>query len=257
MNTEARERTLDFAVSLRGKCDERPPGSNHNFITEWYGIDGPWCAMGVSYVFHKTDQEEIPKMAYTPSFANWFKEDGRFFVDDRRARRGDIAFFDFPDSLRRIQHVGFLLKPYGNGTFQTMEFNTSSGSAGSQDDGGNAYIRTRLGGDIVGWGRPRYNGNVDKPTFDFPARAWFGRGDSGADIKMWQRDLRQWARDVMHPSFDRVDFLKKVQVTGKFDEFTQKGTMTFQNMKRLDVDGRVGVHTLRVMETTRKRQERR
>src|SRR5918998_1506058 len=38
---------LDFFVRNDG-LGEDPDGSNHNWITEWYGVTGPWCAMTVS-----------------------------------------------------------------------------------------------------------------------------------------------------------------------------------------------------------------
>lgn len=255
METKAREATLQYAVDLRGKCGEKPPGSNHNFITQWYGIDGPWCDMGVSYVFDKTDQEEEGKHAYTPEHAESFKERKRL-ITPVNIERGDLAFFDFPDSVQRIQHVGFVLKRVSTTLIQTMEFNTSSGLSGSQDDGGNAYIRTRALSLVVCGGRPAYNGNVDKPVFDFPAKAWFGLGDGGADIKMWKIDLRRWAADLKNPKFDTKEFRERLkQPANHFDEDTVKATKTFQNVYDLDVDGRVGKRTIRVMDRVRKRQE--
>ena len=258
--SDAREATLDFAVKLRGKCGEQPPGSNHNFITEWYGIDGPWCDMGVSYVFAKTDQEEEGKHAYTPEHAQSFKDRKRA-VSKSELKRGDVAFMDFPDSLARIQHVGLVLQPqHQHGKligYQLMEFNTSSGTAGSQDDGGDGYIRSRPLGVIVVGGRPDFNGNVEKPIFDFPSKAWFGIGDAGADVKLWKRDLRQWARDLKSPDFNVQGFIEKLNegVPNLFDENTARATKTFQFKLKLDVDGRVGAQTIRVMERVRTNQE--
>lgn len=259
MTAEAREATLDFAVRLKDRCDERPPGSNHNQITEWFGFDGPWCDMGCTYVFFHTDQEEEGRHSYTPEHAEAFKERKRL-VAVKDLIRGDMFFADFPDSLNRIQHCGYILKRLDNGWFLTMEFNTSSGLSGSQDDGGNAHIRERPPTVIVCGGRPNYNGNVELPVFDIPAKTWFGKGDSGADIKLWKRDLRRWARNLKNPTFDVEEFIDRLRdPVNLFDEDTVKATMTFQYhfSDELDVDGRVGKVTIRKMEKVRTRQGRR
>lgn len=232
---------------------EAPPGSNHNKFTEWYGFDGPWCAMFVSWVFHHAGMDAIPKNAYTPAFAEWFKAQKAGFTDDSEARPGDVVFFDFPDSLPRIQHVGFVLANEG-GKLTTIEGNTSSGVAGSQDDGEQVAVRTRGYGEAVYYGRPAYNGKPKKPQFDFPVKAWFGKGDKGADVKRWQRDLNRWVGDLNEQQPGKAKFEFKVDVDGQFGKQTEKATKTFQAFYGLDADGRVGSQTLDKMEKVRKRQ---
>lgn len=234
---------------------ESPPGSNHNKFTEWYGLSGPWCAMFVSWVLHNSGMDEIPKFAYTPSFAEWFRQQGSGFADDSDAKPGDVVFFNFPDSVDRIQHVGFVVANE-NGKLTTVEGNTSSGVAGSQDDGGTVAVRTRGYAEAVYYGRPKYNGKPKKPEFKVPVKAWFGKGDKGADVKTWQKDLNKWVRDLNEQHPQRADFLFELKPDGVFGPRTVKATKTFQGFYGLDADGRVGMHTLQRMENVRKRQKK-
>lgn len=243
----ARE-VLSHALKFAGKVTEDPPGSNTNRFTRQYGLNAqPWCAMFVWCVLADKDVP-ILKTAYTPTMADYFKDQKRGFIRDADAKPGDIVFFDFRDSLPRIQHVGFVVSNTG-GALVTVEGNTSSGSAGSQDDGGGVFRRTRSYTDAAYYGRPRYASDV-LPEFDFPkTKTWFGPGDSGADVKAWQIDLNRWVRNLKNAGFSF-----KLEVTKTFDEPTLKATKTFQNKYGLDVDGRVGKHTIELMEKIRDKQ---
>jgi hypothetical protein len=140
---------------------ERPPGSNRTPYGAEYGNDGqPWCAKFVWWVFRRSLASSlIPKAAFTPTFAQWFR-DHRQWGD--RPRPGAVVFFDFPnDNLRRISHVGLVEAVNGDGTVTTIEGNTSSGRRGSQRDGDGVWRRTRRTG-IVGYGYPAY-GSVPPP----------------------------------------------------------------------------------------------
>ncbi len=136
---------------------ERPPGSNRTPYGAEYGNDGqPWCAKFVWWVFRKSLASSlIPKAAYTPTFAQWFR-DRRQWGD--RPRPGAVVFFDFPgDSMHRISHVALVEAVNGDGSITTIEGNTSSGRRGSQRDGDGVWRRTRRTG-IVGYGYPAYGG---------------------------------------------------------------------------------------------------
>ncbi|HEX2056781.1 MAG TPA: peptidoglycan-binding protein [Actinomycetota bacterium] len=232
-------------------------GSNNNKFTQWYPMPGqPWCAMFVSWVFHHSGLENIPKFAYTPSFADWFRQQGAGFDDDADAQPGDVVFFNFPDSVDRIQHVGLVLENQ-SGKLKTIEGNTSSGAGGSQDDGEVVAIRERGYGEAVYYGRPDYNGKPKKPRFDFPVKEWFGKGDSGADVKRWQRDLNRWCKVLNEERPEKATFMFEIDVDGKFGKDTEKATMTFQGFYDLEADGRVGTKTLEKMERVRDNQRER
>lgn len=137
---------------------EAPAGSNRTKYGAWYGMDGnAWCAMFVSWVL---DQAAITgfRHAYTPYGVDLFKKAGRWYD---KPRPGDIAFFDFPDSTYRVQHVGIVVRNNRNGTITTIEGNTSRGLTGSQDNGGGVFKRVRPKAHIVGYGRPPYEKDTD------------------------------------------------------------------------------------------------
>jgi len=229
--TKARD-IIDRARKELG-THERPPGSNRTKYGDWYGSDGvPWCAMFQSWIFAHEGMPEI-KFAYTPTFAQHFVDEGRWH--ESSPAPGDVVFFNFPDSLDRIQHVGLVVDVEGGGSIVTIEGNTSSGDGGSQDNGDGVYRKVRSSS-IVGYGSPGYNkkpARAEKPS----VKLWFGKGDKGADIKRWQHDLNV----VMKPK-------PPLDKDGEFGPKTLEETLAFQKKHREDVDGRVGASTLRKME---------
>ena len=250
-----RAKTIQVFRSILG-LTESPPGSNCNKITEWGGMGCvPWCALAVSWVFERAGVA-VPRFAYTPYGADWFKSQGTGFTDDTKARRGDVVFFDFPDSVRRIQHVGIVLGNDG-GRLTTIEANTSSAQSGSQDDGGGVFQRTRGYPEAVYFGRPPYqDSSPELPRFDYPkSKTWFGFGDTGADVKTWQLDLNRWMRYLRNHSKKLQFDFGALKPDGVFGPDTTRATKTFQSFYKLDVDGRVGAHTIRRMDRVRERQK--
>jgi hypothetical protein len=97
------------------------------------------------------------------------------------------VFFNFPDSLNRIQHVGIVEAVGAGGAITTIEGNTSSGVAGSQDRGGLVARRARRGS-IVGYGHPAWAGApapVPAPArFDPNTLATLARGMGPNDSRV-------------------------------------------------------------------------
>jgi hypothetical protein len=102
---------LSVARSLIGTLENRP-GSNHNFITAWYGFDGPWCDMAVSYEAGHSDNLSaiLGKFAYTVALAQAFVNHGRWHFGLGGARPGDVVFFDWGGShtIGNLDHVGLI-----------------------------------------------------------------------------------------------------------------------------------------------------
>ena len=221
---------------------ESPAGSNLVKYSRWYPMPGsPWCAMFVSWVL---DQAGITgyKHAYTPTGAERFRQQDRWFTSNPQP--GDLVYFDFPPE-ERIQHVGIVVRENPDGSITTIEGNTSSGEAGSQDNGGGVFRRQRTPDLIVGYGRPPYDGEAppEEPETTFPKKGWFGLGDRGADVRTWQRQLNA----VLDAA---------LEVSGEFDESTLEATRRFQEEHGLEVDGQVGALTLAVMEEEYRRMKR-
>lgn len=79
------------------------------------------------------------------------------------AREGDLLVFDWNgDGI--ADHIGFLEKKLANGLLQTIEGNTSPGTAGSQSNGGGVYRRYRNPAKVIAVIAPYYD---DAPA---PAR---------------------------------------------------------------------------------------
>jgi hypothetical protein len=135
---------------------ESPPGSNDTpFAARAGHLNGqPWCATFVVACARDAGVKLPSESAYTPTMADGFKHAGRWTPDDPRP--GDLAFVDFPDDHTvRIQHVAVVVGVDEN-RVRTIEGNTSSGEAGSQDNGGGVFERIRSRNIVVGYGRPAF-----------------------------------------------------------------------------------------------------
>ena len=208
-----RERVLARARSQLG-VTENPMGSNRTPYCEWYGMVGPWCAMFVSWCFF---HEGLPLpatthkgFAYAPSGAAWFRKQGRWTT---RPAVGHVVFFDF---IGRISHVGIVESVRSDGTIITIEGNTDD--AGGRTGG--KVMRKARRSRIVGYGIPPYSDGR-------PDDGLLRRGDRGAEVSAWQRDLNEALG-------------MGLVVDGVFGPATEAATRRFQREQGLEVDGVVG-----------------
>lgn len=121
----------------------------------WYGMNGvAWCAIFTQWVFAQAGASVlVPRTAYTPTYYQWFRDHGQA---TQLPAPGDLVFYDWPDSVNRIQHVGFV-EAVEPAAIVTIEGNTTAGTAGNQSAGGGVWRRRRArNSSIVGYGRPRY-----------------------------------------------------------------------------------------------------
>jgi hypothetical protein len=198
--------SLEGMIAAMEKClgtTERGGSSNTNFITDWYGMVGPWCNMTITYAaYHSGNEKAVcfnSKYAYTVAHAQAFKDRGQWTamtngVVNSGIRRGDIVFFDWEggSSIGGIDHVGIVTGTDG-ATVYTIEGNI-----------GNVCARKVRGvREIAGFGRPKYEGasNNDpapssKPVqgsngakyVAFPGTDWFKKAPRSAVIeRMGQR----------------------------------------------------------------------
>jgi CHAP domain len=134
---------------------ESPANSNRCRISEDWGLIGPWCAMAVSTWYVRAGSQAFRKgadWAYVPyllSAAEHASADGLALT--RVPNPGDIVCFDW-DRDGVPDHTG-LVSEWRGGPFTTIEGNTSSGTAGSQSNGGGCYRRSRDLRDVA-----RFNG---------------------------------------------------------------------------------------------------
>lgn len=125
------EDVLAICEQLNG-LQESPPGSNHNYITEWYGFSGAWCAMSTSYELyfggfndgqgniavpgHQFDSGHGD--AYCPDAVIHYTEAGMF---DMSPRVGDAVLFHW--SGGEADHIGRLASILDDGTLMVWEGN--------------------------------------------------------------------------------------------------------------------------------------
>lgn len=138
---------------------EYPPNSNSCKYNRWYynrdvvGSAYPWCVVFIEWLFK--DSNLLMRTASSSALANWFKSQKRWYTTPQV---GDIVFYKFSNKNVLAEHVGIVTKIEGNAIY-SIEGNTSSSSAGSQDNGGGVYERKRVS-NIVGYGRPNYSNEV-------------------------------------------------------------------------------------------------
>jgi hypothetical protein len=150
---------LDVARSQLGTVEDSDGNTPYGAA---YGMNGvAWCAEFQWWVFREAGASDlIPKTAYTPTFYNWFVQKGQA---SRQPRVGSLVFYDWPDSVPRIQHVGIVEAVNEDGTLTTIEGNTTSGTGGNQSDGGGVWRRRRSQTSVVGYGHPAYAAVTEAP----------------------------------------------------------------------------------------------
>lgn len=116
---------------------ESPPGSNHNFITEWYNANvdrignGPWCEMTVTWAFWTGGARALKKgRAYTVYGAHDGQnhENGSTWHSGTAGMQaGDQVYYDWDGSRSadKVDHTGTCERVNGDGTFYMLEGNTS------------------------------------------------------------------------------------------------------------------------------------
>jgi hypothetical protein len=153
---------LKWAASQIGTT-ESPPGSNWGGkVEQWIRLAGytspvPWCGCFVNAACMAGG---VPSGAgwigYTPAIISHAEHGTGGWSWHSGGKPGDLALFDTPGGDPAV-HVGMVERKLNTTTYQTVEGNTSSGTDGSQDNGGGVFRRQRsTGGNfrIVGFARP-------------------------------------------------------------------------------------------------------
>lgn len=152
---EIKRRVLQAARSQLGYSEG---GNNDTKFGRWYGLNHqPWCAMFVSWVAAKAGVTRIiPRHAYTPAGADWYKTRERW---GNRPRVGAIVYYDTA-GLGRISHVGIVEKVFGDGSWYAIEGNTNA--AGGREGRIVRRQRRTTVGRRGGFGYPDYTGQAHR-----------------------------------------------------------------------------------------------
>lgn len=142
-----REKALRSAKAEIGYTEG---ANNSTKYGQWYGWNNqPWCAIFMTWCFDPEGSTSFVKgsrYAYVP-----------YIVEDASAHRyglslvsspipGDLVCLDFDGSA--YDHVG-IVESGDSGDWTAIEGNTSSGSGGSQSNGGGVYRRSRTTAQVV------------------------------------------------------------------------------------------------------------
>lgn len=198
---------------------EGPNNGNPYAAVASHADHQPWCASFVVACFKRAGQHLPGTSAYTPTFAQAFKDAGRW---SHHGQPGDVVFFQWP-TLGRIAHVGIVESLNPDGSYVCIEGNTDVKGGRT----GGRVMRQVRRSSIAGFGRPAYTTAAvkvkPKPAQVSPLlRA--GMREPAAKIKDVQRALAKlgW----------------KVAVDGDFGPATDKALKAFQRKHRLTINGR-------------------
>ena len=127
-----------------------------NKYCSWYGMDGYWCAMFVSYVMSKAGvpTNVVPKYSWCQNCIDFAKSQGRLYSKSQitsgayTPSPGDIFF-------RSGDHTGIIVSVSG-GSFTTIEGNTGGGGSGKRTVASHTW--TFSGGSYTHVFHPKYSG---------------------------------------------------------------------------------------------------
>lgn len=210
------------------RWDDPEPGTKYG---RWYEaeVDGPggydygandvpYCAAFTSWVF---DQASVGAAglpgAYCPAMLAAAVAAGAT-VEPSQAQAGDIVYYDW-DGDGESDHVGIVVANMGP-YLETIEGNTSSGSSGSQSNGGVVARRQRAFDYVCGVVRPYYSeqsANNGEHVANYDERSLEVDGIVGPlTVSEWQRQLKTPVDGVVsgqlnecrraYPAFTSVTF---------------------------------------------------
>jgi hypothetical protein len=114
--------------------------------------------MFVSWVAMEAGADDIiPKHAWCPSGFLWYRNHGLWHTGAKGIARGDEVYYDF--GVGQISHTGLVESVNNDGTFNTIEGNTSGILNGVAVNNGLCARKRRDTRFVVGYGRPNYLGS--------------------------------------------------------------------------------------------------
>lgn len=152
------KRLLDLAIHEKGYVERYDPVSgqyvNDTKYNHWYNMDGPWCAMFVSWCWYQAglSNELLLKYASVYLGQQWCIQQGIFqYKEKYRPKSGDIIFFLSSGS----SHTGIVVYSDENYVY------TIEGNASNRVDVWRWSIRDAR---ITGYGTPNYPSYSSTPA---------------------------------------------------------------------------------------------
>jgi surface antigen len=225
----------------RKEIGYREGRNNDTKYGRWYPMNhNAWCAMFVSWVASQAGASNIiPKHAWTPSGAQWFKDRGRY---NKTPKKGAIVYFFWP-SMGRIAHVGIVEAVKADGSIVTIEGNTSP-NGGRTGDGVYRLVRRA---NIDGFGHPDYGPEPKpKPVAKMPvvSLAVMRRVALTGKVKAGDRAHVKLVKEAL---YKKKLIAKAWTLTTNFSKGNRAAYASYQRSKGFrgrDADGIPGVSTL-------------
>lgn len=247
--TEALRRATEWMRQHVGRVD--PDGVFVWNLVYPAGVGWAWCGGFQVAGFKIAAGVDLMKCAwwfYTPYIRNFAARIGALVSDPSPS--GQTLFDWHGDGI--IDHVGLTYPDYDSSLYRSIEGNTSSGTAGSQSNGGGVWIRYRHYDDIAAW--------VDMRrvlAWMLDNGKWDGRIPSGHNVGGGVPEV-----SVTNPNGYNAGYVREVQqrlvahgydigpdgVDGVLGWDTYGAVSRFQADHGLDVDGVPGpltIHKLR------------
>ena len=103
----------------------REYANNKTKYGEWYGLQGEWCDIFISWLAYKVGILNIliPKEAYVPNTAKWYKNKGLLKDKNYKPQKGDLILFDY-NRNRNADHIG-IVEYVDKNVIHTIEGNKS------------------------------------------------------------------------------------------------------------------------------------
>lgn len=237
---------MKIAKSYVGTKESPAYSNNVIFNTHYYGHpvqDGngasySWCVTFVWDIFRMAGASELfydgKKTAWCDAVRDWAKARG-LVVNKSEGKHGDLVLFDWNNNYS-ADHIGFIDSKNSNGTYQTVEGNTS---AGNNANGGEVQIRTRYQSEIMMIIRPKYEQEEEQTPSPEPTTKggtvnmelrMLSKGMSGNDVHaamVLLKDKGYYPYDI--PSWDKL-----------FGAKMDAGVRKMQKEHNLGVDGIIG-----------------
>lgn len=260
MATQAPQGTADalIEVAKRNIGFIEGPKNNENPYAAVAGHANfqPWCASFVAACCERAGVKIPNTSAYTPTMANGFKQQGRYYKTG--PQRGDILFFFWPN-MGRIAHVGIVESVNADGSVNTIEGNTN----GKGSRTGGMVINLVRRANIDGYGRPEFAAAAVEPTpVVKPAPVAPKPAPKPAPAKKANphaKPVLTKARPVLTASARKtvaetryVQWAVKAVADGQWGAKTTAAVKAFQKSKGLTADAQVGPKTLAEMEKVRR-----
>lgn len=221
-------KAIEKAKSYVGTKESPMNSNNVIFNTHYYGrpVNGsayPWCCAFMWDIFRMLGASELfcggSKTAYCPTVETYAKNHKQWYTT---GKAGDLGLMNFGDG-GRSRHIGIVVSKNSDGTYTTVEGNTSTSS---NDNGGCVMIRTRRAKDFRGFFRPAYANSTttSKPvtetkkpvTTNKPVKVASAKKKSNALIGKYKVSVNPGSTLAMRTdagtNFDKIMSLKRGDV---------------------------------------------